>query len=236
PPPVASAPVAGEIRIAAGHTGAPYVDTWGRRWEADHYFEGGVPQPGPRHFFPPVADEGLFRTMREAIAASMAVPQSQRQFRYDIPARPGVYEMRLYFADPLRQPDVDQKEGAENTRHFHVILNGHPLLVDFDPIGDAGSAAVEVRVFRDVYPASDGRLHLEFLSSWGKPAFVSALELTPGTPGKLKPIRISAHRSDFADGDGSRWIGDNYFVGVRTALVGNTGPGPQVRGLYSAER
>ena len=235
-PPVASARVAGEIRIAASHTGAPYVDSCGHLWEADHYCEGGVSHPGPRHFFPPVADEGLFRTMREAISADMTVPQSQRQFRYDIPVRSGVYELRLYFADPLRQADVDQKEDAQNLRHFHVNLNGHPLLVDFDPIADAGSTAVDVRVFRDVYPTSDGRIHLEFLSSWGKPAFVSALELTPGTPGKLKPIRLSAHRSDFIDGDGTRWSGDNYFIEGRTGLIGNTGPGPKVPGLYAAER
>jgi Malectin domain len=234
--PVALARGAGEIRIAAGRTGAPYMDVWGRRWEADRYYEGGVPRPGPRHFFPPVADEGLFRTMREAISADMTVPQSQRQFRYDIPVRSGVYELRLYFADSLRQPDVDQREDAQNTRHFQVNLNGHPLLVDFDPIADAGSAAVGVRVFRDVYPTSEGRLHLEFLSSWGKPAFVSALELTPGTPGKLKPIRIRAHRSDLVDADGTRWSGDNYFIEGRTGLVNGTQPGPKIPGLYAGER
>ena len=69
-------------------------------------------------------------------------------------------------------------------------LNGHPLLVDFDVVADAGSAAVDVRVFKDVYPASDGKLHLEFLSSWGRPAFVSALELTPGTPGELRSRKV----------------------------------------------
>jgi hypothetical protein len=236
PLPAASAPGAGEIRIAAGRTGDPYVDACGHRWEADHYCEGGVSHPGPRHFFPPVADGGLFRTMREAISAPMTVPQSQRQFRYDIPMRPGVYELRLYFADSLRQPDVDQEEDAQNARHFQVNLNGHPLLVDFDPIADAGSAAVDVRVFKDVYPTSEGSIHLEFLSSWGKPASVSALELTPGTPGKLKPIRLSARRSDFIDGDGIRWSGDNYFIEGRTTLIGNTGPGPKVPGLYAGER
>ena len=95
--PVALAPGGSEIRIASGHTGAPYVDVLGRRWEADGHYEGGVPKPGPRHFFPPVADEGPFRTMREAISADLTVPQSQRQFRYDIPLRSGVYELRLYF-------------------------------------------------------------------------------------------------------------------------------------------
>ena len=234
--PVALAPGAGEVRIAAGHPGGSYTDLWGRRWEADRYYEGGAPQPGPRHFFPPVAEEGLFRTMREAVSADMTVPQSQRQFRYDIPVRSGVYELRLYFADSLRQPDGDQKEDAQNYRHFHVNLNGHPLLVDFDPVADAGSAAVDVRVFKDVYPTSEGKLHLEFLSSWGKPAFVSALELTPGTPGKMQPIRICTHRTDFVDADGTRWSGDNYFIEGRTTHNANSGAGPKIPALYTGER
>lgn len=233
---VALAPGAGEIRIAAGHTGEPYVDRWGRRWEADRYYEGGVPQPGPRHFFPPVADEGVFKTMREAVSADMNVPQSQRQLRYDIPVRSGVYELRLYFADPQRQPDVDQKEDAQNCRHFQINLNGHPLLVDLDPVADAGSAAVDERVFRDVYPAPDHKIHLEFLSSWGRPAFVSALELTPGTPGKLKPIRLTARPSSFVDADGTRWGADNYFIDGRTLLYKNLETGPKVLPLYTGER
>jgi Malectin domain len=235
-PPLGLAPGAGEVRIAAGHTGAPYVDVWGRRWETDRYYEGGMPQPGPKHFFPLVADEGLFKTMREAISADMTVPQSQRQLRYDIPVRSGVYELRLYFADPLRQPDADQTEDAQNRRHFQINLNGHPLLGDFDAVADAGSAAVAVRVFKDVYPAPDGRLHLEFLSSWGRPAFVSALEITPGTPGKLKPIRLSAHQSGFVDADGVQWSGDNYFIEGRTILYKNPETGPKIPALYTGER
>jgi hypothetical protein len=234
--PVTSGLAGGEIRIAAGHTGAAYVDVWGRHWEADRDYEGGSPQPGPRHFFPPVADEGLFRTMREAISADMTVPQSQRQFRYDIPVRSGVYELRLYFADPRRQPDADQKEDAQNDRHIQINLNGHPLLVDFDPIADAGSAAVDVRVFRDVYPAPDGKLHLEFLSSWGRPAFVTALELAPGTPGVLKPIRLSGHPSGFVDTDGTHWSGDNYFIEGRSTVYENPRTGPKVPALYTGER
>jgi hypothetical protein len=228
---VALAPGAGEIRIAAGHTGDPYVDVWGRRWEADRYYEGGVPQPGPRHFFPPVADDGLFRTMREGASAD---PTAPRWFRYDIPLRPRVYELRLYFADPLRRPDVDNNEDAQNVRRFHINLNGRPLLVSFDPIADAGSAAVDVRVFRDVGPAADGKLHLEFAGA-ARP-FVNAIELTPGTPGKLKPIRIRAHPSDLVDADGTPWSGDNYFIEGRTVLYGNPETGPKIPALYTGER
>jgi hypothetical protein len=233
---VALAPGASEVRIAAGHTGAPYVDVWGRRWEADRYYEGGAPQPGPRHFFPPVADDGPFKTMREAISADLTAPQSQRQFRYDIPVHSGVYELRLYFADSFRQPDGDQKDDAQNYRHFHINLNGHPLLLDLDPVADADSGAVDVRVFRDVYPTSDGKIHLEFLTSWGKPAFVSALELTPGTPGKLNPIRLSAHQSGFVDAGGTHWSGDNYFIGGRTTQRKDPATAPKIPGLYAGER
>ena len=225
-----------EIRIAAGHTAGPQVDRQGRRWEADRYYEGGLARPGPRHFFPPVADEGPFRTIRQAVAAEMTVPQSQRQFRYDIPVRPGVYELRLYFADPLRQTDVDQNEDAQNYRHFQINLNGHPLIEDFDPVADAGSAAVDVRVFKDVYPTSEGKIHLEFLSSWGQPAFVSALELTAGTPGKLNPIRLCARAADFVDADGTRWSGDNYFLEGRRIVAHNPASGPKIPALYTGER
>lgn len=225
-----------EVRIAAGHSGPPYTDIWGNRWEADRYYEGGTVKPGPLHFFPPVPDQGLFKTIREAASSDLMVPQWQRGFQYDIPVSPGVYELRLYFADPIRWPVADQKEDAQNLRHLQVDLNGHPLLVDLDPVADSGSAAVDVRVFKDVRPADDGKVHLEFRSRWGLPAFVSAIELTPGIPGKLKPIRISTHQSDFADHDGTRWSGDNYFIGGRTWAQPRPPNGPKIPDLYAIER
>jgi len=232
---VALAANAGDIRVAAGHAGASYVDLWGRRWESDRYFAGGVSKPGPLHFFPPVPDDGLYKSIREAVSDGNMVPQSQREFRYDIPLSPGVYELKLYFADPLRQPDVDQKEDAQNRRHFQVDLNDRPLLVDFDPVSDAGSAAVDIRVFKDVRPAADGKVHLVFRTEWGR-AFVSALELTPGIPGKLEPIRISARQADFVDADGERWSGDKYFIDGRSWTYDNPEAGPRVPDLYTGER
>jgi hypothetical protein len=222
-------------RFAAGHTGPSFVDLGGRRWDSDRYYEGGVSRPGPLHFFPPVADKGLFSSIREAASDDIMVPESQRGFRYNIPLSPGVYELRLYFADPLRQPDADQKEDAQNYRHFAIDLNGRPLLVDFDPATDAGSAAVDVRVFKGVRPAADGQVHLDFRSDWGR-AFVSALELTPGTPGRLEPIRIRANEANFVDANGTRWSGDRYFIDGRTWTYGNPESGPKIPPLYTGER
>lgn len=224
------------IRIAAGRGGAPYVDAWGRSWDADRYYEGGVVQPGPRHFFPPVADEGIFRSIREAASDNNMVPESERSFQYNIPLKTGVYELRLYFADPLRQPDGDKSEDAQNNRHFQVELNRHPVLVDFDPIADAGYAAVDSRVFKDVYPDTDGKLHIQFLSDWGR-AFVSAIELTPGIPGKLRPIRIAAgRRSDIVDAEGTHWSGDKYYIDGRTWAYQNPSVGQKLPPLYLNER
>jgi hypothetical protein len=236
--PVAMAADAGATRIAAGHTGNNYVDVWGRRWEADRFYEGGVSKPGPEHFFPPVADENLYSSIREAVSDDIMVPQSQREFRYDIPLSPGVYELRLYFADPLRMPDVQRKrdtQDAQNVRHLQVELNGSPLLADFDPVADGGAAAVDIRAFKDVRPAADGKVHLRFRSDWGR-AFVSALELTPGTPGKLEPIRIWARARNFVDANGAHWSGDKYFIDGRTYTFANAETGPKIPDLYLGER
>jgi len=234
--PVAAVTDGGDIRIAAGDTGAPYVDASGHRWDTDKYYEGGIVEPGPQHFFPPVPDQGPFRAIREAASDNPMVPQSDRGFQYNIPLSPGVYELRLYFADPLRQPDVDQMEDGQNHRHFQVEVNRHPVLDEFDPITDAGGAAVDARVFKDVHPDDDGQLHLNFHTNWGR-AFVSAIEITPGTPGKLKPIRIaSGRRSDLLDANGIRWSADNSYIDGRTWGYQNPGNGPKLADLYVNER
>lgn len=235
-PPVggnAALPVAGEIRIAAGRAGDPYVDIWGRRWESDQFYEGGVFNSGPQDLFPPVPDPNLFKTVREG--ASMESVLAQSGFRYDIPVPNGVYELRLYFADPIRHKVVADGQDAQNVRHFQVDVNGRRILSGFDAIADAGSAAVDVRAFKDISPAADGKVHLEFIPSAERP-FVSALELTPGIPGKLKPIRLSARKSDFVDAGGTRWSGDTYYIGGRDGAFTNPGAGPNVPELYSAER
>ena len=226
-------PIPGEIRIAAGRTGDPYVDIWGHRWESDQFYEGGVFNAGPQDLFPPVPDPDLFKTVREGTSMESVVAQSG--FRYDIPVPKGVYELRLYFADPIRHKVVAAGQDAQNVRHFQVDVNGRRILSAFDAIADAGSAAVDVRAFKDISPATDGKVHLEFIPSAERP-FVSALELTPGILGRFKPIRLSAHKSDFVDGDGTRWSGDTYYVGGRDGSYTNPGVGPDVPELYANER
>lgn len=225
----------GELRIAAGATGAPFVDTLGHRWNPDTFYDGGATRSGPQEIFPPVADVRMFRTVREGISAESLGTEEQSQFSYDIPAAPGVYELRLYFADPVRHTQNIAGQDTQDLRHFQVNLNGRPLLTNFDAIADAGSAPVDIRAFKDVRPAQDGKIHLDFVPGPERP-FVSALELSPGTPGKLKPIRVSAHDSDFVDENGIKWSGDQYYIDGRNLASVPQTAGAKVPELYRDDR
>jgi malectin (di-glucose binding ER protein) len=227
-----SVPLLDEVRIAAGKTGDPYIDLSGHRWESDEFYVGGAAKPGPKDLFPPVSDPNLFSAIREGTLPDSVQPRSE--FGYNIPVPEGVYELRLYFADPIRHSMIDSGQDAENVRHFQVNANGRPLLNGFDVNADVGSAAVDVRAFKDISAAQDGKIHLEFVGS--ERPFVSAIELTPGTLGKLNPIRVSAHRSDFVDHDGTEWNGDKYYIGGRVSTYTNEGAGVTVPELYSVER
>ena len=216
-------PAAAGIRILAGST-KPYIDRAGRQWRADEYFTGGVAQPGPDDFLGKPPDSSLYRSMRYG------------DFSYAIPAPPGVYELRLHFAEPnYRNGTGVGSEGGENERHFEVTLNGAPLLHDFDVVTDSGNSPVDVRAFRDITPAADGFVHLGFKAVVGPP-FLNAIELIPGTPGHVLPIRIRAGDSSFTDHDGNIWNPDDYYIGGRLAThkgdVSKT-PDPD---LYASER
>jgi hypothetical protein len=233
PPARAVVSPTGEVRIAAGKVGDPYIDIAGHRWESDQFYAGGISKPGPQDLFPPVSDPNLFGTIREG--PSMESMQPQSEFRYDIPVPAGVYELRLYFADPVRHAMVESGQDAENVRHFQVSANGRRLLTGFDVNADAGSAAVDIRAFKDISPARDGKVHLEFIAAPERP-FVSALELTPGSAGKLNSIRLSAHKSDFVDLDKTQWSGDKYYIGGRVDTLINADSAPNVPELYASER
>ncbi|MBV8630610.1 MAG: hypothetical protein JOZ83_06770 [Silvibacterium sp.] len=220
----------GEIRIASGHAGEPFFDAAGQRWDSDNFYQGGASKPGPQDLFPPVPDPILFSTIREGVLLG---PHAPSGFRYDIPVTPGVYELRLYFADPIRHA-IPRHDG-QHMRHFQVNLNGTPILTSFDAVADAGAAAVDIRAFRDVSPAQDGKVHLEFLPAPDLP-FISAIELSPGTAGRLQPVRISTHNADLIDENGVRWSGDKYFVLGSTITYASPENVSRIPPLYAAER
>jgi hypothetical protein len=202
------------IRILAGEREGTYVDKAGQVWLADRYFHGGTtfhrgPVPIRR-----TEDPEIYRTGREG------------QFTYDVPLAPGTYELHLYFAETGR--------AGEALRGIGIAINGTPAST-LDVASDAGEIdTATMKIYKDISPARDGMLHVTFQSS--DPSFLNALEILPGTPGKIRPIRITTRDAAYRDHAGRMWMPDRYFVGGRPSTrivpLGET----MDRDLYQTQR
>ncbi len=202
------------IRIAAGAS-QPLVDSRGRTWSEDKWFSGGTIFSRPNHVIARTKNQLLFQRGREG------------NFSYEIPLKPGPHELHLYFAETLMR--------EESLRSFYIGINGvyRPVL---DVVSDAGSPdTVTAKVFCDVQPEHDGRLHLTFRPYLGKP-FINAIEILPGLPARMRTVRLTARDSLYIDVNGHIWQPDHWFQGgrvaTRTQPIANT---PDA-GLYNAER
>jgi hypothetical protein len=211
-----------ETRIRCGYTRPIFKDAEGNVWTGDRYFTGGFVTELPNQHIARTRNPGLYLTARSGV------------FSYKIPLTPGIYELRLHFAETTYSP-ASTLGGGENSRVFDVQLNGSLLLKQFDIVSDAGANTADVRVFRDVSPDKDGYLHLDFTGSLGLP-IINAIEIVPGLPHRLRPIRMVAQNSFFVDKSGNLWMPDTYFSSGQLAadkvVVGGT-PEP---GLYAGER
>jgi hypothetical protein len=98
-----------------------------------------------------------------------------------------------------------------------------------------GADVAEEQVFRDITPGEDGFVRLWFSNQVGSP-MLNGLELTPGPPGKLKPIRIITQATSFVDHNGQRWRADDYFQNGITTKARRKVTGTHDPELFSAER
>ena len=189
------------IRIRAGSTGPRYLDLMNRAWGTDRFYSGGsvASVPVVRRVFG-TQDQALYSTFRWG------------NFSYDIPLKEGIYELRLHFCQDWDENFNTTSDGVD-TRRFRVFINGTLVLDDFDIVADAGGANIaDERVFKDVSPSKDGFLHLQFVGLRGA-AILNGIEISPGTPGKLRPIRIHCGAGSSYEAAGEFWTADRYFRG-----------------------
>jgi hypothetical protein len=191
--------VGNAVRILCGQT-KPHTDREGGVWGPDRFFLGGGTFERTPQFMARTHDDALFQFGRMG------------NFGYDIPLKPGVYELHLYFAETtFGQGTI--AGGGETSRLFHVEANGVQILTDFDILADAsGPWVADVRVFKDISPARDGNLHLRFISI-REQATVSAIELVPAHPHRINSIRIAVGDNSYTDSAGQMWMPDNYWSG-----------------------
>ncbi|MGB9454840.1 MAG: malectin domain-containing carbohydrate-binding protein [Bryobacteraceae bacterium] len=203
------------LRIATGDRAAAYIDTAGRTWLPDRYFSGGTTYRRPGVQIQRTADPDLFQNGREG------------QFVYAIPLHPGIYELHLYFAETGMPSDT--------LRGVNIAINGQPAS-GVDIASDAGGInTATAKIFKDISPAKDGFLRLTFQGAGQGTAvgsFLNAIEILPGIPGKMRPIRITAGGRAFRDHLGQVWLPDQWAAGGRKTSSGVSVDGTPDPGLY----
>jgi hypothetical protein len=221
-PPV-GLPVGEEFRILAGAS-RKYVDHAGKLWSPDSYFSGGTAVPS--------AVQHIWRTQDPIIYRS----SRQGDFIYNIPLKPGTYELRLHFAETFYGPE-SAGGGGEGSRIMAVLANGRPLLHDFDVLADSGGErTAEVKVFSDVSPAADGQLHLSFSSVKGGSGMLSAIEILPGVHGRIRPVRIVARDVPYYSNDSHWWSPDAFFKGGQLSASQEAATDTDDPEFYETER
>jgi hypothetical protein len=214
-------PVGDEIRILAGSTRS-YVDRSGKLWNPDAYFNGGTAVRSSVQHVWRTQDPAIYRSSR------------QGDFSYDIPLKPGTYELRLHFAETYYGPE-DPGGGGEGSRIMNVAANGRSLLSGLDVLADAsGGRTADIKVFTGISPAHDGLLHLVFSSATGR-SMVSAVELLPGYPAHMRPVRIVARDVPYYSNDSQWWSSDAYFKGGQLAGSEEPAIGTEDPELYETE-
>ena len=211
------------VRIACGLEHGNYIDQFGNTWNSDAYFEGGSAVHESFHAIRGTRDQRLYGSRREGA------------FRYDIPLKPGVYELRLHFAETVYGMN-NPAAGGESSRVFGIAINGRPALPYFDVVADSEPSTADIKVFKGVAPAADGQLHLQFTPVSNMP-ILSGIEITPGVRGRMRPIRMVAQDHAYTDSQGRLWEPDRYAFGgmlvARNNYVVSGGPDPD---LYHGER
>jgi hypothetical protein len=211
-----------EVRIRCGYPKAMFKDREGKEWSGDRFYSGGHAVE--------LHDQPIARTRDSQLFLSLR----QGSFSYNIPLEPGAYELHLYFAETTYGWS-STLGGGENSRVFNVLLNGKPLLALFDIVSDAGANTADVRVFKDIHPGPDGHLQLDFTATLGLP-IINAIEIIPGLPHRLRPIRMVAQNNFVVDKSGNLWSPDSYVLGGQLATTKVTLAGAEDPGLYGGER
>jgi len=196
---VAAAPgyTSGKILRAMMGNATPYIDRGGSTWESDNFCSGGSSFSVTGHAIQGTEDPQLFSSGRRGV------------FHCNFPVPPGTYEVHVLFAET-----TGLQEASRNVAFS--INEGTPN--NLDVVDDAGGDDVATtKVFTDVAPTSDGMIHLDFTTP---EAFVNAVEILPGTPHGMLPVRIVVGHSPYRDSRGNVWVPDRYFLGGRLSSFG----------------
>ncbi len=185
------------LRVMVGNTSASYIDSGGSTWDSDHFCSGGTSFSVTGHAIQGTQDPQLFSSGRRGV------------FHCNYPVPPGTYEVHLLFAETSGL--------QENSRNVGFSISGGPA-TNLDVVDDAGGDDIATtKVFTDVAPATDGTIHVDFVTT---EAFVNAIEILRSAPNSMLPVRIVVGHFPYVDSNGNVWMPDRYFFGGRLSSFG----------------
>jgi hypothetical protein len=189
------------VNIRAGLSDPTYLDAAGSMWLGDRYFTGGQTFTRTDTQVLRTLDQSLYRTGRMGT------------FSYAIPLAQGDYEVHLHFAEIF----FPVTAGADTQRTFDISINGAIANDRFDIAKDAGGVYIaDEKIFKDISPGKDGFLRVAFMPVRNQ-ALLNGIEVLPGGPGKMLPVRILCSNHSSVDKNGLLWKADQYFSGGRIA-------------------
>lgn len=201
------------IHALVGGDRAPYVDRAGLTWQSDRFCSGGNFFSAPSHTILGTEDGPLFQSGRRGV------------FQCSYPVSPGTYEVHLLFAETSQL--------QEASRNVAFTINGGPVQ-NLDVMDDAdGDDVATTKIYTDVRPGNDGRIHVDFTAP---DSFVNAIEISPGSPHRMLPVRIVVGNAPYHDAEGNLWLADRYFFGGRLSRFGGDLPKMSDSGIYTWHR
>jgi len=193
-------------------SGRKWVDRAGQVWSPDSYCHGGSRLENDVKLISGVSDP-------EIVAGELT-----GDFHCAFPVNPGSYELHLFFVDLSGAPVAAHRPS--------LLVNGQQYR--YDIICDSeGTGRAAVKVLIDVKPGADGSIHVD---AGNDQAFLSAIEIFRGVPGKMLPLRISASAISYVDSTGVSWLSDRYFGGGTQLQRALAAVGTDRPRLYQWER
>jgi hypothetical protein len=188
-PPLPLPPTDALYRVNAG--GREYVDSLGRRWEADNHFnDSGL---GAAQYVDIAGTDldPLYQTERR----SFLLP-SRRSLVYSFPAPPGRYLLRLHFVELGLRP-------APGGEVFDVLVEKAEVLRALDIFAEVGPLTALVKEVETT--ALDGAIDLSFRPRAGRPK-IAAIEVIPLSGGQVAAPVAGCAQSGLPARPGMVWL------------------------------
>ena len=204
--------VSGPTYILFGKNRHAYTDHSGIRWEPQPACDGGEAVASTGTVISGTEDPYLYEGGLRGIV------------RCTFQAKPGLYELRLHFAEP------SDLEPAHRVVSLQINANPAGSVDVVDRAG--GDRAATTFTIPGVRPENDGTIHLDFTSEVSP---VNAIEILPSPTAQPLPLRVVAASAPFKDAVGNVWLSDRYFRGGRHGQPPDQEHRPSL-GLYASAR